>query len=105
MAPLTSQNATAAAAPARRKMIAVSSDALVKTSYLNPGQSLPLVIEPASDRIDVYNWAEHNRAFIQTELLKHGALLFRGFPLATMDDFHRFVSMVSGSPLEYKERS
>lgn len=104
MTQLTSKTVTATVASARRK-IAVSSDALVKTGSLNPGQTLPLVIEPASDRVDVLNWAEHNRSFIQTELLERGAILFRGFSIATMDDFHQFVSTVSGAPLEYKERS
>ena len=83
MTQVTSQTATAAVGRARRK-IAISSDDLVKTGSLNPGQTLPLVIEPATDRVDVLNWAEHNRSFIQTELLEHGAVLFRGFPIATM---------------------
>jgi alpha-ketoglutarate-dependent taurine dioxygenase len=42
---------------------------------------------------------------LDRQLDRHGALLFRGFPLETTDDFERFVAASSGAPLDYTERS
>jgi alpha-ketoglutarate-dependent taurine dioxygenase len=65
-----------------------------KTEYLGPEGSLPLVIRPAADGVDLVGWAQRQREYLQAELLKHGALLFRGFvphSLPAFGDFARAV--------------
>lgn len=80
----------------------------VKTQCVTPGESLPLMIQPATARTtpnDLYDWLRSNRDFIERQLLKYGALLFRDFPLRTVDDFEQFAVSVSEQLLEYEERS
>ena len=64
---------------ARPQALAFSEIVLTKTRMLSPELSLPLVIEPALDNVDLVAWARDNSAYLDGELLKHGALLLRGF--------------------------
>jgi len=68
------------------------------------GATLPFVIE-ANNVIDLIEWSKTNRSFIETELLKAGAILFRNFRLMTVDEFERLVETVSGPLLDYSYRS
>ena len=77
---------------ARPKKIPLTEGKLFKTEYLRPGQALPLVLLPAVEDVNPAHWAEGNREFIESELLKHGAILFRGFPLKSIPEFERFAS-------------
>ncbi|MBO0797275.1 MAG: TauD/TfdA family dioxygenase [Blastocatellia bacterium] len=67
---------------------------LIKTDYLQPGQTLPLVIEPAAEDVDLADWAKSNLEFIEAELLKHGGILFRGFGLNSTSAFEKFASAI-----------
>ncbi|MBA3712217.1 MAG: amino acid adenylation domain-containing protein [Pyrinomonadaceae bacterium] len=87
------------------KAVSVAGGKLVKTDYLHPGQSSPLVIQPDTESINLITWAGSNREFIETELLKHGALLFRGFRLGPDTEFEQFIAAISGELLEYSYRS
>ena len=69
------------------KPVDLSPEDLIKTSYLQPDQPLPLVIEPASDEVDLRDWAKHNASYLDSQLLKHGAILFRGFNLRSVAEF------------------
>lgn|SRR6185312_8411371 len=88
-----------------RKPVAVSRETLVKTSHLDDRGIMPLVIEPRTDNINPFDWAQTERELIESQLLKHGAILFRNFKLETVDQFERFVSTVSPRIIEYHERS
>lgn len=90
---------------ARRRAVSVSPEALVTTKLLIAYQSLPLVIRPSFESVDAAAWAESNRDFIETRLLRHGALLFRNFNLDSVEAFERFIGAISGELLEYRERS
>lgn len=90
---------------AQRKTVTISCGDLVQTGPLSPGRPLPLVIEPALEHVDLFGWAAAQRDFIQSELLRAGAILFRKFPVASVADFHLLVTKIAGEPLEYKERS
>ena len=87
------------------KPISISQEGLIARSYLNPGQTLPLVIQPAIDRLNLLSWAKANREFIESELLKHGAILFRNFNLIKPEEFEQFIAAISGELLQYRERS
>uniref|UniRef100_A0A486XVV8 SyrP-like protein n=1 Tax=Rheinheimera sp. BAL341 TaxID=1708203 RepID=A0A486XVV8_9GAMM len=57
----------------------------------------PLVIKPAASFIDVQDWARSNRLVIDKLLVEHGALLFRGFSLATVEGVSSFSKLVMDS--------
>src|SRR5262249_32157542 len=88
----------------KRKTVRLSPAELVTTGYLDD-RRLPLVMWPREGGIDLSEWAGSNRAYLERELEKHGAILFRGFNLKSAPAFERFVRAVSGEVLEYNERS
>ncbi|HHP7232011.1 MAG TPA: condensation domain-containing protein [Xenococcaceae cyanobacterium] len=73
----------------RAKAISFSQQNLINTSYLQPTQTLPLVIEPTTAEINLAEWAQSKGEFLETELLKHGAILFRGFGIKSAVEFER----------------
>jgi len=89
-----------------RKSITLSPAELVKVDFLQPGQLLPLVIQPTVDGLNLITWAQNNREFIEETLLKYRALLFRNFHINTPELFNQFVNVSSsGELLEYRDRS
>jgi alpha-ketoglutarate-dependent taurine dioxygenase len=91
--------------PIKRKTLKLSQQALVKPHYLRPGQTLPLVIEPNLDGIALDLWAGSNLEFIEAQLLKHGAILFRNFDVNSIADFEKTVNSISSELIDYKEAS
>lgn len=77
----------------------------VTERFFSDDQPLPLIIEPASDGIDLNAWAEENRDAIEERLLEYGGILFRGFGFTEIPQFERFIAASCGEALEYKERS
>lgn len=90
---------------AKRKAVKVSPSELLKTGYLSPGQSPPLVIEPAVDGIDLATYAAGSLDSLAGYLYKHGAILFRNFNLRTAADLEKFIVSVSGNSLEYSDQT
>lgn len=88
-----------------RKAVGTGHESLIQSSLWEGGKTLPLVIQPALSGVDLAAWAGRGRDFIETSLMKHGAILFRGFKLGALADFESFIGAVSGELLEYKERS
>lgn len=66
---------------------------------------LPLVIEPDAPGVDLVAWSAAARPAIEQDVRQHGAILFRGFDIASPDRLQAFIRAVSGEPFEYKERS
>ena len=66
----------------------------MKTRVLGPDEHLPLVMEPGMNNLDLAEWATNNRALIESKLFEHGAILFRGFNLKTVQDFERVASSI-----------
>jgi alpha-ketoglutarate-dependent taurine dioxygenase len=73
----------------RRKSVGLTEAEVVKTRTLEGAGDLPLVAEPALGSVDLAEWAQGNLATIDSLLLKHGAILFRGFGLRSAADFER----------------
>ncbi len=92
------------AAP-RRKAVSLSAESMVRFGPLQPGQTLPLVVEPAFDELDPFAWAEHNGESIGERLIEHGAILFRNFRLRTAEDFDRFSRVLIPRRVNYVEGS
>lgn len=92
-------------APGRRKAVTVAAENLVRTSYLSPGQTLPLIIEPTVPGLDPVAWAAKHLREIEEQLTAHGAILFRGFALPESDDFSRFSRTILPHLANYVEGS
>jgi len=80
-------------------------DGSVRMSLLDSGESLPLVLQPEIAGLDLAAWAGNNRALVEAQLLKHGALLFRNFKLDTAEGFEALARAISPRLLDYRERS
>jgi len=78
----------------RRKGVDLAQLSTVQTRLLQPDLTLPLVIEPGATDVDLAEWAASNRALIDESLLKHGALLFRGFAVNSVVEFEKFAAGV-----------
>lgn len=90
----------------RRKPVSLSPDQLVRVRPFQPKNLLPLVIEPAVDGLNLNHWAENNRSLLESQLLKHGGILFRNFRLNTAAEFERFIqATANGELLSYQDGS
>jgi len=89
---------------AKPKAIRLSQKDLVTSSYLGQ-QKLPLVVRPVMDGIDLPIWAQQNRLWIENELATHGAILFRGFRVNSIEEFRDVATSVSNELIVYSERS
>jgi alpha-ketoglutarate-dependent taurine dioxygenase len=78
----------------RRQVVDVSAASLVKIGSMTPGQALPLVIQPAVASVDLAEWARTNQDFLETNVLKYGAILFRGFGLTSVPAFEAAVQAI-----------
>ncbi len=89
----------------KRKSIALSQEQLVKESFLLTDGTLPLVMEPAVDGLSLLDWTTSNRQQIEEKLSRHGAILFRGFKVNSVDAFEQFMKSLAGELLDYSYRS
>lgn len=77
----------------------------VKEEQVVPGQVLPLLIRPEDASVALLELVSEHRDLIRKRLLLHGGVLFRNFSNVTVDTFRQLIVALSGSPLEYQERS
>lgn len=89
----------------KRQAVSTSSANLVKAAPLIPDNSLPLVIQPTVDEVNLVAWAKSHRELITTQLLKHGGILFRNFQVNGVVEFEQFIKTMAGELLEYRDRS
>ncbi|MEH2165186.1 MAG: TauD/TfdA family dioxygenase [Nostoc sp.] len=78
----------------------------MKIGILDLNHNLPLLVEPDTERessnIDnLLSWYRDNSELVEKKLLKHGAILFRGFGVNTILAFETFVKSVSGNLMDY----
>lgn len=88
-----------------RKSVSVSPNELIKISYLQPENSLPLVVQPNVDALNLTTWTQHNKAWIENQLLQHGGILFRDFNVKDINEFEQFMQAIAGNLLQYSYRS
>lgn len=77
----------------------------VKLSFLWPDASFPLVIRPNYAGLILGEWMKGNQASFDRQIGQHGAILFRGFRIDTVDRFQDFMKGFEGVPQPYKQRS
>src|SRR6476619_6238148 len=51
-----------------RRAVSGAPEKLIKEETLRPGQSLPLLIKPAIEGVNLVEWARNNRQFIEVQL-------------------------------------
>src|SRR5215213_11836953 len=85
--------------------VRLGGETLVETDSLSHGEPFPLVLRPKADDLNLAAWAEGSRRFVEERLLRHGALLFRGFRVESSAQFEQFVSALAPDLLEYRERA
>lgn len=78
---------------------------MIKTGLLEPGRSLPFLIEHepdgvASGQASLAGWYGENRQCVEQKLLEHGAILFRGFGVNTPGAFARVTRSVAPGLLD-----
>lgn len=92
--------------PVRRKPLSLTQEVLVKAGALEEeSDPFPLLLSPAVDGVNLTHWAANNRDHLERELLRCGAILFRGFKLEGVAGFEEFARAASSGLLDYKERS
>jgi alpha-ketoglutarate-dependent taurine dioxygenase len=69
--------------------------AAVRCDFLKTGQYLPLLVTPAEHLPEPPAWAAANRPAIDANLRRYGAILFRGFDIATPARFEAFAEAMS----------
>jgi alpha-ketoglutarate-dependent taurine dioxygenase len=73
--------------------------------YTFEGAHIPLVIEPETTNTNLDAWLESNKNFVDSQLARHGALLFRGFGIRGDDEFPAVVNKLCDEALSYVYRS
>lgn len=69
--------------------------------YLNgPREHFPLALE-AEGTYDIEEWGKLCREEADAGLIAHGAILFRGLPIETTDDFQQLFHSVGYPPMNY----
>lgn len=69
--------------------ITSASSALVKMQFLEAEQPMPLVVTPLAEDVDLSAWIGNNQETLRTKLSEHGALLFRGFRIISIEEFEK----------------
>lgn len=77
------------------RMPYAATDTALLTGFLRPGHEFPAVVEACGGLRDAVAWATESRAAIEANLYRYGALLFRGFGLASPAQFEAFAEAMS----------
>jgi len=78
---------------------------LVQIAPLNANQSLPLLIQPNVEGVNLVSWVGNNLELVKNYLYKHGGILFRNFQIANVEEFESLIKAVSTELIEYRDRS
>ena len=77
-------------------------DSVMNLSYHFPTALEPCTSEVAADLDAALRWARDSRADIDEELVSTGALIFRGFPFDTAEDFAAFTDALGYPNFAYQ---
>jgi alpha-ketoglutarate-dependent taurine dioxygenase len=88
-----------------RRAVTLENDLGVRARPLRAEGELPLLVTPGGAGGDLVGWARGHREWLAANLLAHGGILFRGFPLRDLGEFQELIEAACGEPLEYRYRS
>lgn len=78
---------------------------MIRKSFLVSEKTLPLVIEPLHQELDLVKWVQQNIKTFESDLSKYGGILLRGFKIENLESFGRFVNSFDTQPIPYMFRS
>lgn len=87
------------------KAVNIHEQKLVQFTRLAPEEPFILVVEPMEKHISLAHWIKHNKELIASQLQASGGLLFRNFPISSIDAFQEVTRALSEDLLDYTERS
>jgi alpha-ketoglutarate-dependent taurine dioxygenase len=88
-----------------RRPVRLTTESLVETAHLDGRGGPPLVVSPRQEGLSPARWALGRREWVEAELLRHGAILFRGFEVSGPEQFAEFARALAPDLLEYFERA
>lgn len=74
-----------------------------KQYFFDDAVCLPLVYRPTIPHLSLSQWYPSYRTEIENNLLRYGAILFRGFDIQQQHDFSQFVDVAIKQKLQYLE--
>lgn len=77
----------------------------VRFTFLPGMDNFPLVVSPNFQGQDLPGWVKNNQQLLADKVSHHGALLFRGFNIDTLEKFNAFTNCFDMPTLEYKQRT
>src|SRR5882724_1320873 len=83
----------------QRKGLRLSTSDLVQIEPLRAGEMLPLEIRPSIEGVKLVSWAQRNKGWLASMLVKHEAILFRGFLIQSGAEVQQFLESISYGPL------
>src|SRR5258706_13471409 len=75
----------------------------IECSQWDATKDMPVVVSPRPKAVDLGSWIRDNTPWVDEKLLKHGALLFRGFDLRSEADFDALVPALWNETMAYLE--
>jgi len=78
----------------KRQPISLSPIEFIESGCFEGAGTYPLLIRPTSSYVDSCSWIQSNRDVLETELLQHGAILFRDFRINGVSAFQEFAAAV-----------
>jgi natural product biosynthesis luciferase-like monooxygenase protein/amino acid adenylation domain-containing protein/non-ribosomal peptide synthase protein (TIGR01720 family) len=82
------------------RRVTVKPEELVKREALQAGGTLPLVIQPLDGGVDLVAWVNTHRVAVEADLVRHGAILFRGFEINLQTEFEKFAQGICSELFE-----
>jgi alpha-ketoglutarate-dependent taurine dioxygenase len=79
----------------KRKTVDLAAANLISTRELPCGSGKLLVVEPQMPNVNLAGWATSNRKVIEELLQRHGAVLWRGFNIRSVDNFEAAAGAMS----------
>lgn len=70
-----------------------------------PGAALPLVVEPATEGVNLAGWIASQSDYVAPLLVAHGALLFRGFGCRSAAELEQIMAAAGRPSFDYTYRS
>ncbi|MGB8509928.1 MAG: condensation domain-containing protein, partial [Pyrinomonadaceae bacterium] len=89
----------------RRKPVALSTKNLVRVESWPGGETLPTLMTPEVESLDLAEWVGGNRELVESRLFASGAILFRGFKINSPHALERVARAHTPELLDYRERT
>ena len=80
-------------------------DEVIDLDLTSQSNEFPLIIQPKVSGVSLPHWVKKNRALLETKVLKHAGILFRGFQSMSANEFENFIKINYSALSDYNEPS